>query len=543
MRRDGKAPRPGLGSSGPDPRAAEKALRRQFFFGLAHDPLAFVRQAYRWDDDGRTRGGPRDWQAEVLGEIGAQLRDPTKGSNLPIRVAVASGHGVGKSALAAWLAHWGLATFAESRVLLTANTGQQLTTKTWPELVKWHHRLKCRHWFTLGAQSVRSVTPSARDTWRLDRVTWSEDNTEAFAGLHNLGKRIVVIYDEASTIADRVWEVTEGALTDAGTEIVWIAFGNPTRGTGRFRDCFGKHRALWTTRQIDSRRVDGANHALAGQWAETYGEDSDFVRVRVKGEFPRTGSLQFIGEELVEAAAQREAPQPYGAPVILGVDVARFGDDRTVIQPRRGLDACTLPARAFSGLDTMQVAAQVMDMAIAERAEAVFVDEGGIGAGVVDRLRQLRCPGLQGVNFGSRADGWSEALDGRGSKFANKRAEMWGRMKEWLRTGSIEGSRELAADLTGVEYGFNLRDEIQLESKDSLKARGLASPDHADALALTFAFPVGGVGRELSQALAPPVQPGGDGRVWWRARHEVEDYRPKAPNMLPDNWEPYQDED
>ncbi len=528
----------------------------------SRDPLAFVREAYPWGE-GELAGftGPRDWQAEVLGEIGAQLEarrgrvtpvtrhdhDRAIGvarpqrRDIPIRVAVASGHGVGKSALVAWLAQWGLATFAGSRVMLTANTGQQLTTKTWPELVKWHNRLVCRHWFQLGATSVRGLASSLRDTWRIDRVTWSDHNTEAFAGLHNLGRRIVVLYDEASTISDRIWEVTEGALTDTGTEIVWVAFGNPTRSTGRFRECFGKHRALWTGRQIDSRDVEGANTALSAQWVETYGEDSDFVRVRVRGQFPRTGSLQFIGEELVDAAVARElVPLPgynRAQPLVLGVDVARFGDDRTVIQPRRGLDARALPALVLRGRDTMEVAASVLDMAQAYGAEAVFVDEGGIGAGVVDRLRQLRCPGLVGVNFASRADGWSEGVDGRGSNFANKRAEMWGRMKEWLRTGVLpdtQAGAELRADLTGVEYGYNVRDELLLESKDSLKARGLASPDLADALALTFAHPVAPVAAAYS---APAYSPSA-GDTYWPAPAT-----PRAPIMLPDNWEPYQDDD
>ena len=514
------------------------------------DPLAFVREAYPWGK-GELAGAsePRDWQAEVLAEIGARLQAQRAGTALavPIRIAVASGHGVGKSALAAWLAQWGLVTCAGSRVMLTANTGQQLSTKTWPELVKWHNRLVCRHWFTLGATAVRGLAPSLRDTWRLDRVTWPEHNTEAFAGLHNLGKRIVVLYDEASTISDRIWEVTEGALTDSGTEIVWIAFGNPTRSTGRFRDCFGRHRALWTTRQIDSRKVEGANTALAAQWAETCGEDSDFVRVRVKGQFPRTGSLQFIGEALVDEAMARELVPTPGRSVVLGVDVARFGDDRTVIQPRRGLDARSLPAVALRGLDAMQVAARVMDMAQAYRAEAVFVDEGGIGAGVVDRLQQLRCPGPIGVNFASRADGWSESLDGRGATFANKRAEMWGRMKEWLRSCAIAGANselggDLKVELTGVEYGYNVRDEIQLESKDSMKGRGLASPDLADALALTFAHPAAAVadsapstaGREMNEAMI---------RSYWRVARDPDEDRPRGPYMMPDDYEAYKDED
>ena len=520
------------------PVTRDEDLELSRFLGeCAGDPLKFVRRAYRWGK-GELAGcdGPRRWQAEVLAEIGAQLRrgratpvarhdrvtGVTRPQQLPIRIAVASGHGIGKSALVAWLAQWGLATMGESRVVVTANTGAQLQTKTWPEMAKWYNRLICRHWFRLGAASLYSRAPELRDTWRIDKLTWSERNSEAFAGLHNAGKRIVVLYDEASTIADRIWEVTEGALTDADTEIVWVAFGNPTRNSGRFHDCFGRHRDLWTHRQIDSRAVEGANRALAAQWVETWGEDSDFVRVRVRGEFPRSGSLQFIASDVVDEAMARELPRMPGytqaQPLVLGVDVARFGDDCTVIQPRRGLDARSLPALSFRGLDTMQVAARVMEAVQTWRAAAVFVDEGGVGAGVVDRLRQLRCPGLEGVNFGGRAT--SEH-----ARYANKRAEIWGTMRDWLRTGAIAGTADLKADLTGVEYGYNMRDEIQLEAKDDMKARGMASPDLGDALALTFAWPVGHL------VEAPREEP-----AYYAGQAG---YNNRKPHMMPDNWQPY----
>jgi hypothetical protein len=325
-------------------------------------------------------------------------------------------------------------------------------------------------------------------TWRIDAVPWSESNTEAFAGLHNEGKRIIVVFDEASAIPDIIWETTEGALTDANTEILWFAFGNPTRNTGRFKECFGRLRHRWKTRQIDSRTVAITNKDQIAQWVADYGEDSDFVRVRVRGVFPRAGSMQFIDGERVEAAQTRQVDVPPGEPLVIGVDVARFGDDQSVIAFRRGRDARSIPWITLRGLDTMQVAAKVAEAAQVRRAQTIFVDEGGLGAGVVDRLKQLgiRCIG---VNFGSSPSGFNL---GEGVKVRNKRAEMWAGAREWLRNGAIPADQELAADLTGVEYGFDADNAIQLERKEHMKRRGLASPDKGDALALTFAFPVSG---------------------------------------------------
>jgi len=141
-----------------------------------------------------------------------------------------------------------------------------LTTKTWPELAKWHRLCILGSAFTYTATSLYSADPAHEKTWRVDAIPWSLNNTEAFAGLHNQGRRVLVIFDEASAIADEIWEVTEGALTDADTEILWFAFGNPTRNAGRFRECFGKFRHRWATQQIDSRTVEGTNRKQLDEW-------------------------------------------------------------------------------------------------------------------------------------------------------------------------------------------------------------------------------------------------------------------------------------
>jgi hypothetical protein len=311
------------------------------------------------------------------------------------------------------------------------------------------------------------------------------------AGLHNKGRRVILIFDEASAISDKIWEVSEGALTDEGTEIIWLAFGNPTRNSGRFRECFGRFRHRWDHGHIDSRHVEGTNKALLDQWVLDYGEDSDFVRVRVRGVFPHAGSMQFISSELVQEATRRDVYRVRDEPLILGVDVARFGDDASIIRFRQGRDARSIPPIKLRGVDTMELAARIADESARHRVDAIFVDGGGVGGGVVDRCRQIGLRVTE-VQFGAKSDRAPVGQD-RAIGYANKRAEMWSNLREWLQGGAIDGDPELIADLTGIEYGYVLRDgrdAIILERKEDMKRPGVASPDDGDALALTFAYPV-----------------------------------------------------
>ena len=476
--------------------------------GFAHDPLGFVRFAYPWGEAGTELAdatGPREWQCALLGELGRRLREANDLiALLPILMARASGHGVGKSTVAAWVLHWALSTMPDTRVVLTANTDGQLRNKSWPEVAKWLRLAINQHWFRATATAVYSADPEHERLWRADAIPWSVENTEAFAGLHNHGRRIVLMFDEASAIADKIWEVSEGALTDEDTEIVWLAFGNPTRNTGRFRECFGRFRHRWNHGHIDSREVEGTNKAQIEQWLHDYGEDSDFFRVRVRGVFPHAGSMQFIASDLVEAAAgpDRQVLLVRDEPLIMGVDVARFGDDASIIRFRRGRDARTLPPIKLRGADTMELAARVADESCRYRVEAIFIDGGGVGGGVVDRCRQIGLSVTE-VQFGSKSDRAPVGQD-RAIGFANKRAEIWGALRDWLSGGAIDNDPDLIADLTGVEFGYVLRDgraAIQLERKEDMKRRGLASPDNGDALALTFAYPV--LASEVSRSHRP----------------------------------------
>jgi hypothetical protein len=459
-----------------------------------HDPLGFVQCIYPWGETGELRDhpGPRTWQADILGLIGEHLRDPATRFK-PLRIAVASGHGIGKSALIAQLTHWAMSTMADTRVVITANTDNQLRTKTWPEVSKWFRLADNSAWFKTTATSVYSADPDAEKSWRADATPWSENNTEAFAGLHNEGKRILMVMDEGSAIADKVWEVAEGAGTDANTEVIWIAFGNPTRNTGRFRECFRKFRNLWTTRQIDSRTVEGTNKVYLDEIVETYGEDSDLVKVRIRGQFPSQSAKQFISTEDVDAARSRHLrPEQYDwAPKILTCDPAWEGDDMLEIGLRQGLHFRILRTIPKNDND-MQVATLLAQLEDEHEADAVFID-AGYGTGIVSAGRNMM-RNWQLVWFGG------ESSD---PAYLNKRAQMWGAVRDWLKSGGCidPNDQALYDDLIGPETvdaaGKNIG-KIQLESKKAMKLRGLPSPGRGDALALSFAFPVSPKARGLA---------------------------------------------
>lgn len=453
------------------------------------DPEGYVWYAYPWGEPGELEDEtPRDWQLEVLRNIREGLL-AGKDFDQVVQEAVASGHGIGKSALVAWITGWSMSTREDTRGVVTANTDTQLRTKTWPEMAKWHRLSINSHWFTLTATAMFSAEKGKEKNWRIDIVPWSETNTEAFAGLHNKGKRILIIFDEASAIPDKIWEVTEGATTDENTQIIWCVFGNPTRTTGRFRDCFGKYGHRWNTKNIDSRTVPGTNKTQIQKWVEDNGEDSDFVRIRVRGEFPRASSMQFIETDVVAEARKREPIAGLRDPLIMSVDVARGGEDRFVIGYRRGMDAKSIPPIVIPGYearDSMKMVTKVSDLATTtdqtRRPDAIIVDETGVGGPIVDRLRQILGDNAQvyGVNFASGSPD---------RKLANMRTYMWWRMRDWLRGGgSIPDMPEFESDLCGTEYTHDKHDRLILESKDQIKARSLPSPDLGDMLAISFAF-------------------------------------------------------
>ena len=511
----------------------EIALQMGEFFA---DPIGFVMWAYEWSSEPslsvvplpelqieyRCEHGPEQWAFEFFADIARQVQQHGFDGTAPvdaIRMAIASGHGISKSATTAMLVNFIMSTRPNARGVITASTSVQLESKTWPEVQKWTRRSITGHWFEIsaGRGAMRMLNRNRPESWRCDAQTSREENSESFAGLHAADSTPFFIFDESSGVPDAIHQVAQGGLTDG--EPMMFAFGNPTKNTGWFHAAFNSQRHRWLTRQIDSRKVHITNKRQLQEWIDDFGLDSDFVKVRVRGIFPSASSLQFIGRDLIDGAMGREIPEQRGEAAIVGVDVARFGDDQSVVRTRIGRDATGFPPIRLRGADTMQVASRAGEHAnylesLGLRVH-IFVDGGGVGGGVVDRLRQLGFDVVE-AQFGGKAD------DPR--KYANKRAEIWGRLKDWLKGGSLPRDEQLATDLSSVEYGFNQHDQIQLERKESMRARGVASPDDADALAITFAFPV-----RIEMGIDMPMS----------AQVHARDYDPMEHSIMASGHDPY----
>jgi hypothetical protein len=468
------------------------------------DPLGYVMWAFPWDAEQsiqlvRLQGkwkerypncewGPDAWQCEFLERLGREVESRGFDVDEPtpvnaVRMAVASGHGIGKSALTGMLVCWLMDTHADSRGMITANTGTQLRTKTFAQIVKWRKLAITAHWYEISSGDMYVRHKANREGWRCDGITWRRHESEAFAGQHEASSSSWYVFDEGSAIDDEIYRVAEGGLTDG--EPFFFVFGNPTRNSGSFHRCFHAQKHRWIGWQIDSRNCGMTNKAQIQQWEEDYGEDSNFFRIRVRGAFPKAGSKQFIANDIVRAAQLRQQTAEKMDPVIVGVDVARFGHNEIVLAVRRGLDARRIEWKIYRELDTMQLASRVAELCNDLRirglpVSAVCVDSTGIGAGVYDRLQQMGYPAFE-VNFGGSADSKKDYL--------RKDAEMWGRMREWLKAGgSIPNDESLATQLTTREYDFNGKMQLYLQSKDELEEMQFESPDRADALACTFAY-------------------------------------------------------
>jgi hypothetical protein len=279
---------------------------------------------YDWGHDAlREWGGPDYWHCEVFRTIKEYLDGDDE---QPLFLAIASGHGAAKTALVAWVIRWFMSCRDHPQVVCTANTESQLTTKTWRELAKWHKLSANRDWFEWTATSYYLKAHS--DTWKANAIPWSENNTEAFAGTHE--ENVLVVFDEASKISDKIWEVTDGIFTTRKN--IWLVCGNGTRNVGRFYDCFHKNKKYWRTWQVDSRTCRAANRPYLERLIEQYGgEESDQARVRVLGQFPRTATRQLISTDAVEKCQGHEAEGFELLPKVMGVDVARFGENSSTI--------------------------------------------------------------------------------------------------------------------------------------------------------------------------------------------------------------------
>jgi len=452
--------------------------------GFVYDPLGFVYFVYPWGEEGplKDEEGPDKWQADQLRKIGELTEKQATGELLGVvQIAIKAGRDPGKTALIAWIIHWFMSTRPHPQGVVTANTKTQLETKTWRELAKWHKMSINVDWFE--CTGTKFYLKAHEKTWFAAAIPWSKDRPQAFAGTHE--NYVIFVFDEGSTIEDIIWETTEGGLTDP--YCLWIVVGNPTENTGRFKECFpgGKFATRWEHTTIDARQAKRPNKHKIQEWLEDYGEDSDFFRVWVKGEFPRTAVSQFIGEDVVNEAIKRSfglKTDIYDwASIVIGVDVARYGDDKSVIFARQGL--MTHEVNKYNNVNTMTLAGYVAEKIHEWRAQTVFISSTPDSWGVTDRLRQLGFENIVEVTGGGPA--------AKEDEYFNKRSEMWHEMKKWLLSGaSIPDDSDLKADLIGPRYGFDKRSRVQLETKKDMKARDLSSPDTADALSYTFAQPV-----------------------------------------------------
>ena len=468
------------------------------------DPLGFVLFAYRWGEPGALEGhdGPDTWQRKFLEGIGAEVkRAGFDGLTpvAPIRRAVASGQGPGKTTMCAWLVDWIMSTRPQARGTITANTFTQLQTKTWAAIKEWTSRCITAHWWVIGDQ--RMYHRDFKDSWFCAPQSCREENSEAYHGQHAATSTSFYIFDEASSISSKIFEVAEGGLTD-GQPMIFM-FGNPTRSVGSFHNAaFGHDRGRWHPTVIDSRESRLTNKVQIAEWEQEFGEDSDFFRVRVRGIPPRASDAQFIDHERVLQAQRRQVVVLPDEPLVVGCDLAWGGEDDNVIRFRRGFDARSISPIRIKGEFTRDPAVLVNRLAdVLSRTwdehpvAALFLDSAGIAGPVGARLRALGFRQVREINFGS---------DSPDPKCRYYRDYMWQQMKEWLLQGAIDTSAELESDLIGPGVRPDPRQQrVWLESKEQMKGRGVDSPDEGDALSLTFAAPVGVVQRPTSRVKRP----------------------------------------
>ncbi len=456
-----------------------------------YDPLGYVRVAFPWGKKGtqlEDHAGPCPCQTRLLTILGEEMQkrkfDGRKAVRA-IRIACSSGHGIGKSAFFGMVTDWIRVCWPYSQGSATANTFTQLSTKTWANIKKWQALSICAHWF--AATSEQIYHPMSRDSWFLSTQSSDENNSEAFAGQHAADSISYYVNDECSGIPDKIFEVQEGGLTDGCP--IQFAFGNPTKPTGKFSRIMAGLERGWITVRIDSRECPFTNKEQIAEWIDEYGENSDFVRVRVLGLPPNASTAQFIGDDLIKECQLRPLVGCFpDEPLIAGVDFAWGGDDFNTIRFRRGHDARSIQPIRIPGEFTRKP--EVMVMKLAEiftkdfgsglKVAMMFMDGAGIAGPVAIRLRQLGFTNLVEVNFNAQS---------LNPKYKNVRSQIYGDTKEWMIGGGcIDKAPELNDDLRLQEVLKHV--PLVLKPKDAIIKESGHSTDDGDALGLTFYAPV-----------------------------------------------------
>jgi len=424
---------------------------------IALDPVLFVESIIG--------AKPEEWQRDALYAV----RDND-------RVAIRSGHGIGKTAFLSWLILWWLLTRTPSRIACTANTASQLSDILWAEVQKWHRRLPEGFQKLLDVKSDK-IELIGGDSFAVAR-TARRETPEALQGFHS--DNMLFLIDEASGVDDLIFEVGEGAMSTPGAKTVMT--GNPTRTSGYFYEAFNKMVDRWYTKKVASADSTQVSDTFIEDMKAKYGEDSNIFRVRVLGEFPEADDDVVIPRYLIEQAIDRDQEAAETTPVVWGLDVARFGTDKTALCKRKG-NVVTEPIKTWRNKDLMEICGIILNeyetTPWSERPVEILVDSIGLGAGVVDRLIELDLP-CRGINVAESSS--------MSDKYSRLRDELWFAAREWLeeRDCKLPDDEELVSDLCKPRFKFTSNGKLKVESKDEMKRRGMNSPDVADALCLTF---------------------------------------------------------
>ena len=393
------------------------------------------------------------------------------------RVAVSSCQGAGKTSTLTWLVFLLLLTQDDCRILITSPSSGQLHRVFTAEMAKWHHKMPIvfKNMFVIKKETI--AIKGLEKIQFAQLVTASADNTENLQGGHS--DTYVVFVDEASGIDDGVFDLLLGTL-GVGSSQRFVMTSNPLRSAGRFHEAFAKNWKNWVTMYFDAFNSPHLKQIWIDEMAEIYGDDSDIYRVRVLGRFPRSSSTQFFPNDVITCALNTTISsfihERY--PRVCGVDVARFGDDKTVFVIRQGpkiLDITT-----FDGLDTMEVSAELVDYYRRWSPIVINIDAIGIGAGVFDRAKALQLP-VQQVIVSQKST--------EPAQYMNLKSQLYGHTKTWLANGADipdDPNLKLESQLQSIQYGYNKKMQIQMLGKKEIKKQGLDSPDIVDAITHTF---------------------------------------------------------
>lgn len=446
---------------------ADKGTFLAFLEAYRNDPVAFVRHVLS--------ASPLPWQEDFLRAIARGER----------RISVRAGHGVGKSTVCSWALIWHMTTRYPQKAVVTAPTSAQLFDALYSELKAWINKLPPVLRESFEVFSDRVVLKGAPESSFISARTSSSERPEALAGVHS--EHVLLVVDEASAVPEPVFEAAAGSMS--GHSATTILISNPTRNSGLFYKTHHDLASDWFRMHVGCRDNPLVSSDFISQIAATYGESSNAFRIRVLGEFALADDDTLIPAELVDGALDRDVTVSPVEPMVYGLDVARFGTDRTALCKRKG--NVVLEVRHWGGLDLMQTVGAVLNEAKKDSPAEICVDTIGLGSGVADRLREM------GLNVRDVNVSESSAMNPNANRL---RDELWLSVKDWLSTRAVKLPKDetLRHELVAPRYTFTSAGKVQVESKDAMKRRGMRSPDLADSLCLTFAGQAAMVGGRAS---------------------------------------------